>query len=87
MRHGFARGDCATFGLLDLWTQLLVVAVRHGAVIATSVLAFAAVKLLNAVNPKGRAFLLAVAPQFLTPASRSARNTSRSARRSPSPAW
>jgi len=45
------------------------------------------VKLLNAVNPKGRAFMLAVVPQFLTPASRSSRNTSRSARRSPSPVW
>ena len=110
MRHGFARGDCATFGLvLGLWTQLLVVAVGLGAVIATSALAFVAVKwlgvaylvylgirqwrapprsttidadvgghtsrrrivaeawLLNAVNPKGTAFMLAVVPQFLTP--------------------
>ncbi len=110
MRHGFARGSCATFGLvLGLWTQLLVVAVGLGAVIATSALAFAAVKwlgvaylvylgirqwrappqaitldadvgdrtsirrivaeawLLNAVNPKGTAFMLAVVPQFLTP--------------------
>ena len=110
MRHGFARGYCATFGLvLGLWTQLLVVAVGLGAVIATSALAFAAVKwlgvaylvylgirqwraparalsidadgsgrmsrrrivaeawLLNAVNPKGTAFMLAVVPQFLTP--------------------
>jgi len=48
MRHGFARGDCATFGLvLGLWTQLLVVAVGLGAVIATSALAFAAVKRLG----------------------------------------
>ena len=110
MRHGFARGYCATFGLvLGLWTQLLVVAVGLGAVIATSAFAFAAVKwlgvaylvylgirqwrapprpmtphpevgggmsrgrivaeawLLNAVNPKGTAFMLAVVPQFLTP--------------------
>ena len=110
MRHGFARGSFATFGLvLGLWTQLLVVAVGLGAVIATSALAFAAVKwlgvaylvflgirqwrapprpmtldaedgsrvswqrivaeawLLNAVNPKGTAFMLAVVPQFLTP--------------------
>ncbi len=110
MRHGFARGYCATFGLvLGLWTQLLVVAVGLGAVIATSALAFAALKwlgvaylvylgirqwraparplsidadgggrmsrrrivaeawLLNAVNPKGTAFMLAVVPQFLTP--------------------
>jgi homoserine/homoserine lactone efflux protein len=110
MRHGFARGYCATFGLvLGLWTQLVVVAVGLGAVIATSALAFAAVKwlgvaylvylgirqwrapprsltieanlgertsrrrivaeawLLNAVNPKGTAFMLAVVPQFLAP--------------------
>ena len=126
IRHGFARGYFATFGLvLGLWTQLLVVAVGLGAVIAASALAFAAVKwlgvayliylgvrqwrapplldarstsgpgrcarrgggivaeawLLNAVNPKGTAFMLAVVPQFLTPASRSCRSTSRSARR------
>jgi homoserine/homoserine lactone efflux protein len=110
MRHGFARGYFATFGLvLGLWTQLLVVAVGLGAVIATSALAFAVVKwlgvaylvflgvrqwrapagsmaidrepggrtsrrrivaeawLLNAVNPKGTAFMLAVVPQFLAP--------------------
>jgi homoserine/homoserine lactone efflux protein len=111
LRYGFARGYCATFGLvLGLWSQLLVVAVGLGAVIATLALAFAAVKwlgvaylvwlgirqwlappramtiateagprmsrrrivaeawLLNAVNPKGTAFMLAVVPQFLTPA-------------------
>ena len=110
LQHGFARGYFATFGLvLGLWTQLAVVAVGLGAVIATSALAFAAVKwlgvaylvylgvrqwrapplavpvgdrpllpvarrrivaeawLLNAVNPKGTAFMLAVVPQFLTP--------------------
>lgn len=110
LNHGFARGYFATFGLvLGLWTQLLVVAVGLGAVIATSSLAFAAVKwigvayllwlgirqwrapavplaalrsaivrpsrrrivgqawMLNAVNPKGTAFMLAVVPQFLTP--------------------
>lgn len=110
MRHGFARGYCATFGLvLGLWTQLLVVAIGLGAVIATSALAFSIVKwlgvaylvflgirqwrappgslaidsepgartsrrrivaeawLLNAVNPKGTAFMLAVVPQFLAP--------------------
>jgi homoserine/homoserine lactone efflux protein len=111
LNHGFARGYFATFGLvLGLWTQLAVVAAGLGAVIATSTLAFAAVKwlgvaylvwlglrqwrappraltsdpgvqapttrrrivaetwLLNAVNPKGTAFMLAVVPQFLTPA-------------------
>jgi homoserine/homoserine lactone efflux protein len=109
LRHGFAKGYFATFGLvLGFWTQLLVVAVGLGALIATSALAFAAVKwlgvayliflgvrqwrvpaqamaigagagapvsrrrivaeawLLNAVNPKGTAFMLAVVPQFLT---------------------
>jgi len=107
--HGFARGYFATFGLvLGFWTQLVVVAVGLGAVIATSALAFAIVKwlgvayliylgmrqwrapplalaqgdaaersvtrrrivaeawLLNAMNPKGTAFMLAVVPQFLT---------------------
>ena len=109
LNHGFARGCFATFGLiLGFWTQLVVVAVGLGAVIATSALAFAIVKwlgvaylvylgirqwrappialptgepsappmprrrivfeawLLNAVNPKGTAFMLAVVPQFLT---------------------
>jgi homoserine/homoserine lactone efflux protein len=112
LSHGFARGYFATFGLvLGFWTQLLVVAVGLGAVIASSALAFAIVKwaggayliwlgvrqwralpvplsltgsaspraaaslrrivaqawLLNAVNPKGTAFMMAVVPQFLTP--------------------
>ena len=110
LSHGFARGCFATFGLiLGFWTQLIVVAVGLGAVIATSALAFAVVKwlgvaylvylgirqwrapplalptreaaaqpvprrrivveawLLNAVNPKGTVFMLAVVPQFLTP--------------------
>ncbi len=110
LQHGFARGYFATFGLvLGFWTQLVVVAVGLGALIATSALAFAVVKwlgvaylvylgvrqwraptlalpsgdrsvqpvtrrrlvaeawLLNAVNPKGTAFMLAVVPQFLTP--------------------
>jgi homoserine/homoserine lactone efflux protein len=111
IRHGFARGYFATFGLvLGFWTQLVVVAVGLGALIATSALAFAAIKwlgvaylvwlgvrqwrapaiawpddaratlpatrrrivaeawLLNALNPKGTAFMLAVVPQFLSPA-------------------
>ena len=110
LNHGFARGYFATFGLvLGFWTQLLVVAVGLGALLATSSLAFAVLKwagvaylvwlgvrqwrapprlfsaeaaalgatsrrrlvvqawLLNAVNPKGTAFMLAVLPQFLTP--------------------
>jgi homoserine/homoserine lactone efflux protein len=110
LNHGFARGCFATFGLiLGFWTQLVVVAVGLGAVIATSALAFAVVKwlgvaylvylgvrqwrappfalpageasaqpmprrrivveawLLNAVNPKGTVFMLAVVPQFLAP--------------------
>jgi len=109
LNHGFARGCFATFGLiLGFWTQLVVVAVGLGAVIATSAFAFTVVKwlgvaylvylgirqwrapplvlpignlsappirrrrivveawLLNAVNPKGTVFMLAVVPQFLT---------------------
>ena len=111
LNHGFARGYFATFGLvLGFWTQLAIVAVGLGALIATSALAFAVVKwlgvaylvylgvrqwraparplaleprvavpttrqrivaeawLLNAVNPKGTAFMLAVVPQFIAPA-------------------
>jgi len=45
LSHGFARGYFATFGLvLGLWTQLFIVAVGLGAVIATSAVAFAVVK-------------------------------------------
>ena len=48
LNHGFARGCFATFGLiLGFWTQLVVVAVGLGAVIATSALAFAVVKWLG----------------------------------------
>jgi homoserine/homoserine lactone efflux protein len=111
LNHGFARGYFATFGLvLGFWTQLAIVAVGLGALIATSALAFAVVKwlgvayliylgvrqwraparplaleprsavpttrrrivaeawLLNAVNPKGTVFMLAVVPQFIAPA-------------------
>lgn len=108
LNHGFARGQRIAFGLaLGVWTQLLVVGVGLGALLATSNLAFAAVKWLgvaylvylgvqqwraraapiaapgaeaapasggalvlrgwtvNALNPKGTVFLLAVMPQFI----------------------
>lgn len=111
LRHGAGRGYWIVPGLvLGFWTQLAVVAVGLGALIATSALAFAATKwlgvaylvwlgirqwrapaaplalgaaaevaasrrrlvlegwVLNAVNPKGTAFMLAVVPQFLSPA-------------------
>lgn len=108
LNHGFARGYFLAFGLvLGIWTQVLVVGLGLGALIATSSLAFAIVKwlgvaylvwlgikqwrapavplvaetgeavrvsrralvlrgwMVNAVNPKGTVFLLAVVPQFL----------------------
>jgi homoserine/homoserine lactone efflux protein len=108
LAHGFRRGYVITFGLIvGIWTQVLVVAVGLGALIAASSLAFAVVKwlgvaylvwlgiqqwrapalpvgagsdtparyqprqlflrgwMVNAVNPKGTIFLLAVVPQFL----------------------
>jgi homoserine/homoserine lactone efflux protein len=109
LNHGFARGYCMTLGLvLGIWTQVVVVGLGLGALIATSSLAFAVVKwlgvaylvylgvkqwrapaepmvteadgevgaiprrtlvlrgwMVNAVNPKGTVFLLAVVPQFL----------------------
>lgn len=108
LNHGFARGQRIAFGLaLGVWTQLLVVGVGLGALLATSSLAFAIVKWLgvaylihlgiqqwraratpisapgteaapagagalvlrgwtvNALNPKGTVFLLAVMPQFI----------------------
>lgn len=109
LNHGVARGYFMTLGLvLGIWTQVLVVGLGLGAVIATSSLAFAIVKwlgvgylvylgikqwrapaepmvaeveggvgsvkrrtlvlrgwMVNAVNPKGTVFLLAVVPQFL----------------------
>ena len=108
LNHGFARGYFLTFGLiLGIWTQVLVVGVGLGALIAASSLAFSIIKWLgvaylvwlgirqwrspatplvathdssalvsrralfmrgwgvNAVNPKGTVFLLAVVPQFL----------------------
>lgn len=108
LNHGFRRGYWTTLGLvLGLWTQVLVVGVGLGALIATSNVAFAVVKwlgvaylvylgvmqwraraepmvadaavparasrralvlrgwIVNALNPKGTVFLLAVVPQFL----------------------
>jgi homoserine/homoserine lactone efflux protein len=108
LNHGFRRGYFMSFGLvLGIWTQVLVVSLGLGALIAASSLAFAIVKwlgvaylvwlgvkqwraparplvaetadglvvthralvlrgwMINAVNPKGTVFLLAVVPQFL----------------------
>lgn len=108
VNHGFARGYFTTFGLvLGIWTQVIVVGLGLGALIATSSLAFAVVKwagvaylvwlgvqqwraparplaeageaaaavtrrqmvlrgwIVNALNPKGTVFMLAVVPQFL----------------------
>ena len=108
LNHGFRRGYFTTFGLvLGIWTQVLIVGVGLGALVAASSTAFAVVKwggvayliwlgisqwrapavplvaqsddgplvprrtmvlkawMINAVNPKGTVFLLAVVPQFL----------------------
>lgn len=108
LNHGFRRGYLTTLGLvLGIWTQLVVVGVGLGALVATSSTAFQVVKwfgvaylvwlgiqqwraparplaalrdgaaqvsahsmvlrgwMINAVNPKGTVFLLAVVPQFL----------------------
>jgi homoserine/homoserine lactone efflux protein len=108
LNHGFSRGYWLTFGLvLGIWTQVVVVGLGLGALIATSSVAFTAIKwlgvaylvylgikqwrapavplaeslsasgsvsrrqlmlrgwMVNAVNPKGTVFLLAVVPQFL----------------------
>jgi len=109
LNHGFRRGQAIAFGLaLGVWTQLLVVGVGLGALLATSALAFTVLKWVgvaylvwlgvqqwrspaapvsapdgeaapsvtrgalvlrgwgvNALNPKGTVFLLAVMPQFL----------------------
>lgn len=107
-RYGFWRGYVTTIGLIaGIWTQVLLVGLGLGALIATSATAFLVVKwlgvaylvwlgvqqwrapavplvadaaevvrpsrralvargwLVNAVNPKGTVFLLAVVPQFL----------------------
>jgi homoserine/homoserine lactone efflux protein len=108
LNHGFRRGYFTTFGLiLGIWTQVIVVGVGLGALVAASSTAFGVVKwlgvgylvwlgvsqwrapatpmaarsdegtvvtrrsmivrawMINAVNPKGTVFLLAVVPQFL----------------------
>ena len=108
LNHGFRKGYITTVGLvLGIWTQLVVVGVGLGALVATSSAAFQVVKwcgvaylvwlgiqqwraparplaalqagaaavparsmvlrgwMINAVNPKGTVFLLAVVPQFL----------------------
>jgi homoserine/homoserine lactone efflux protein len=111
VNHGFARGYWLTLGLVTgIVTQLAIVGVGLGALMAASETAFAVVKWagvayllwlgiqqwrapvrtvqapdaertlvsrrrlilrgwgLNAVNPKGTAFMLAVVPQFIDPA-------------------
>ncbi|CAM8667176.1 RhtB Putative threonine efflux protein [Comamonadaceae bacterium] len=108
LNHGFRRGYIATLGLvLGIWTQIVVVGVGLGAVVAASSTAFLVIKwagvaylvwlgiqqwrapavplatpaevapivaartmifrawVINALNPKGTVFLLAVMPQFL----------------------
>jgi homoserine/homoserine lactone efflux protein len=108
LNHGFRRGYFTTFGLvLGIWTQVIVVGVGLGALVAASSTAFLFVKwlgvaylvwlgiaqwrapatplvtqsddggrvtrrsmvlkawMINAVNPKGTVFLLAVVPQFM----------------------
>lgn len=111
LRFGFSRGYWNTAGLiLGILFQVMVVGVGLGALLATSEIAFSAVKwlgvaylvylgikqmrsraapvqsdestvrggsirelvtsgfLVNASNPKGTVFLLAVVPQFISPA-------------------
>ena len=111
VNHGFARGYWLTLGLVTgIVTQLAIVGVGLGALMAASETAFAVVKWagvayllwlgiqtwrapvrtvgaidgerklvarrtlvlrgwgINAVNPKGTAFMLAVVPQFIDPA-------------------
>lgn len=108
LNHGFRRGYFTTFGLiLGIWTQVIVVGVGLGALVAASSTAFLVVKwagvaylvwlgiqqwrapatpmvaaqdegavvsrrsmvlrawVINAINPKGTVFLLAVVPQFM----------------------
>jgi homoserine/homoserine lactone efflux protein len=108
LNHGFKRGYITTLGLVvGIWTQIVVVGVGLGAVVAASGTAFLVIKwagvaylvwlgiqqwraptvplaaltdegaqvsartmifrawVINALNPKGTVFLLAVVPQFL----------------------
>jgi homoserine/homoserine lactone efflux protein len=108
LNHGFRRGYFTVFGLvLGIWTQLLVIGLGLGALVAASASSFLVVKwagvaylvwlgiaqwrapavplaqraletsqvtrrtmifrgwTINAVNPKGTVFMLAVVPQFL----------------------
>lgn len=110
LQHGFARGHAVAYGLaLGVWTQLAVIGVGLGALLAASDWAFTAVKWVgaaylvwlgiqqwrapaqglsvqgpadgaplltrraillrgwgvNALNPKGTVFLLAMLPQFI----------------------
>lgn len=108
LNHGFRQGSVVIVGLiLGIWTQMAVVGVGLGALIATSAAAFTLVKWagvaylfwlgvqqwraparplvaidpqaqrssrqqiilrawgINALNPKGTVFILAVVPQFL----------------------
>jgi homoserine/homoserine lactone efflux protein len=108
LNHGFRRGYFTTFGLIwGIWTQVIVVGLGLGALVAASGTAFLLVKwlgvaylvwlgisqwrapatpmtaksdqgalvsrrsmilrawMINAVNPKGTLFLLAVVPQFM----------------------
>ena len=108
LNHGFRRGYITVLGLvLGIWTQLLVIGLGLGALVAASPSAFLVVKwagvaylvwlgiaqwrapavplaqraletsqvtrramifrgwTINAVNPKGTVFMLAVVPQFL----------------------
>ena len=108
LNHGFRRGYFTIFGLiLGIWTQVIVVGLGLGALVAASSTAFLVVKwlgvgylvwlgiaqwrapatplvagsdgaptitrktmilrgwMINAVNPKGTVFLLAVVPQFM----------------------